>query len=94
MIDKATLTDASKISQILGQAFHDDPVMRYIMPDPGMYPVYFKTLFKRQYHRHDCSYLMRAGTGAALWLPPGIKHQDPGPLFIMNFLTMKLIFLI
>lgn len=74
-VKRAGADKAALVGEILGDAFGADPVMRWICADPEFpkwgCPVAVR-LFLRQ-HPHSEVYVTESGSGAALWLPPGVK---------------------
>lgn len=76
---RATQADIPALSGVLAQAFHDDPVFQWLVPDPeprrSTLPSVFAA-FARVYVPHGESYLAGNATGAALWAPPGVDPFD------------------
>jgi len=73
----ATAADAQELSQTLGRAFFDDPVMSYMMPDESrraakLQPL-FKVLFKLGRPYGAC-YVTSGYEAVTLWRPPGQWH--------------------
>jgi ribosomal protein S18 acetylase RimI-like enzyme len=71
------------VAEILGDAFRDDPVMSWLIPNDrrrhaGM-PVYFRAVAKHVYLPHHLVYLTTDASGAALWLPAGVS-ADSAPM--------------
>ena len=70
--------DVRRLSAVLARAFHDDPVMRWMLPDAADRAKALPRMFATMTRRH---FLARAGTevasrddvigGATLWDPPG-----------------------
>lgn len=75
-ISRAEATDGSTINGILAQAFQDDPVFCWIVPDDrartGALPGVFGA-FTDVYVDHDETYVAEREAGAALWVPPGVE---------------------
>ena len=73
---RATGADLPTLSHTLARAFHDDPVLSWIVPDPELrrtrLPAAFET-FGEIYLTHDETYLAGDGAAAALWAPPGAE---------------------
>ena len=67
--------DVEQVSVTLSRAFFDDPVIAWIVPDPGrrrmVLPGMFRT-FASAFVRHNESLVTSDGAGAALWAPPGV----------------------
>lgn len=75
-ISRAEATDVSTINGVLAQAFQDDPVFRWIVPDDrarqGALPGVFGA-FTEVYVDHGETYVADGEAGAALWVPPGVE---------------------
>ncbi|MDL4817096.1 GNAT family N-acetyltransferase [Actinomadura opuntiae] len=72
-------TDADAIAAVLGRAFDDDPVWRWILPDDASrvrrLTGVFGILLRRVHLRHEGTETAGRGPGveaAALWDPPGL----------------------
>ena len=70
--------DVPPLAAVLGRAFHDDPVMAWIMPDDQQrrrrLPMMFAVLLRRYYLAHRATELVTDGRtvlGGAMWAPPG-----------------------
>jgi len=74
-VKRAGQDEAALVGEILADAFSGDPVMTWISRDPEFpkwgWPVAVR-LFLRQYPDSEV-YVTEGGSGAALWLPPGVK---------------------
>jgi GNAT superfamily N-acetyltransferase len=70
----ATWADAEPLAQTLARAFHDDPLICFILNDPATraakMPRLFKLLFKLGLPHGACD-VTEGFEGAALWRPPG-----------------------
>ncbi len=68
--------DASIVGGTLSRAFFDDPVLSWVFPDAErrwrIMPAMFE-LYAEAFSAHHETYMTTAGTGAALWLPPGAQ---------------------
>ena len=76
---KAGPSDVPVLSWVLARAFHDDPVLVWMVPDPIERRARFSLLFAAYaevFLDHGETYLAGDGLGAALWAPPG---ADPIP---------------
>jgi|Tabmets5t2r1_1033131.scaffolds.fasta_scaffold10291_2 GNAT superfamily N-acetyltransferase len=73
-IHRARQHEAPGIAAALGQAFFDDPVMRWAIPDDGrrrrLLPDFFE-LFARTIQPYGETLVAGDAVGAALWVPPG-----------------------
>jgi ribosomal protein S18 acetylase RimI-like enzyme len=64
--------DAALVAEILADAFSDDPVGRWISPDPE-YPRWCWPVIAPFLLGHDEVYITGDRLGAAMWVPPGAK---------------------
>ena len=72
----ATTSDLDPVSEALARAFHDDPVMRYILTRPAKQAKQMKTLFAGEMKRalaKGAVYTTDEGpaAGGAIWVEPG-----------------------
>jgi len=92
-VRQATPADAAAVADAIGDAFRDDPVMSWLIPDEGRrharVPEYFQAVTDHVYLHHREVYLTEDGLGAALWLPPGATASSP-PLLVGLRLAWKL----
>ena len=74
-IRTASIHDLAPVALALSRAFYDDPVFAWGLPDPDrrreVLPGFF-TLFAGAFQRHGHVHRTADGTGAALWVPPGV----------------------
>lgn len=78
-IAPATPADVPALSRTLAQAFYDDPVFEWIIPDPAHRSARLCEMFAafaEVFLPHRETYVAAAGAGAALWAPAG---HDPIP---------------
>lgn len=78
-ISLATPADVPALSRTLAQAFYDDPVFKWIIPDAAYRSSRLTEMFAvfaEAFLPHRETYVSAAGAGAALWAPAG---QDPIP---------------
>ena len=83
---RASWADAEPLSQMLGRAFHDDPLLVHLLKDeskrPARLPRLFKLLFKLGLPFGACD--VTAGyESAAIWRPPG-KWNIPIWQYVTN----------
>jgi ribosomal protein S18 acetylase RimI-like enzyme len=72
-VRKATPADVPVLAGALSRAFHDDPVMEWLFPDPRRRPRWTRTFFHirlRQLLRQDEVWASGDAAGAALWAQP------------------------
>jgi ribosomal protein S18 acetylase RimI-like enzyme len=76
---KATAAQAGTVIDIIGQAFDDDPAVNWFVRRDqrrsAAVHAFFQMMADTLYLRHDENYLMSDGSGATMWLPPGISTQ-------------------
>jgi ribosomal protein S18 acetylase RimI-like enzyme len=75
-VRRATAADVDQVADILADAFHDDPVFRWLLPPAARRRDrrlrHFFELTAQSYLRTDRHvYLTNAGQAAAVWSPPG-----------------------
>ncbi len=79
-IAQAGPSDVPILSWVLARAFHDDPVLSWLITDPierrARLPLLFAA-YAEAFLDHEQTYLAGEGLGAALWAPPG---ADPIPV--------------
>jgi ribosomal protein S18 acetylase RimI-like enzyme len=68
--------DLDAILDVLGDAFEDDPVMRWVTPKAS-YARYAFELTVPFCLGHGHTYIANDGSGAAAWLPPGVRLASP-----------------
>jgi GNAT superfamily N-acetyltransferase len=70
----ATRDDIPAMGYVLASAYHDDPVLSWVLPDETRRRVRLRgimELFAGRFQRHGENRINEAGTGAAVWAPPG-----------------------
>ncbi len=76
---KATAAQTSTVIDIIARAFDDDPAVNWFVRQDHRRAAavrqFFQMMADTLYVRHDENYLMSDGTGATMWLPPGISTQ-------------------
>lgn len=74
----ATPADSEALLSVLTLAFSNDPIERWLYPDPQEYLRHFPRLlhaFVETALAHDTAYLLDNRAGAAIWFAPGV-HLD------------------
>jgi ribosomal protein S18 acetylase RimI-like enzyme len=74
------------VGQILGSAFSNDPVMRWLCGRENLGGLMFQAEAESHYKHHNHVYINESQTGAALWLPPGVSPTAPfswGSMYFM-----------
>jgi ribosomal protein S18 acetylase RimI-like enzyme len=72
-VRKATPADIPALAGALSRAFHDDPVMEWLFPNPGKRPRWTRSFFEvrlRQLIRQEEIWATGDSAGAALWAQP------------------------
>jgi ribosomal protein S18 acetylase RimI-like enzyme len=75
-IRKAVGRDLNSILDLLADAFEDDPVMQWVTPKAS-YARYAFELTVPFCLGHGHTYVADDGSGAASWLPPGVRLASP-----------------
>jgi len=85
--------DATLVADILADAFANDPLLTWLIPDAAQrrrnLPAYFLTVARRLYLPHREVFLTENHSGAAMWLPPGVS-ADGVPTLAMCGLLWRL----
>jgi ribosomal protein S18 acetylase RimI-like enzyme len=72
----ATTSDMDRTIHAVVMGFSDDPVMRWLYPEPHQYfsafPDFVRAFAGRAFER-GTAYRVNGYSGAALWLPPGVQ---------------------
>lgn len=76
-IRNAKNSEARLVSEILADAFSDDPVMNWMNPQSHIYPSLFALEARALYLKRGFVQLNESASGAAMWLPPEVSHQAP-----------------
>jgi GNAT superfamily N-acetyltransferase len=87
-VRKATTADLPRVSEALGRAFWDDPVMRFLIPTGDKQ---LQTLMKMEVKsslKQDTAFMTADGGSAALWKPPGRWRTSMAELVAMAPLTI------
>ena len=83
-VKKVGYNQAALVGEIFGDAFSEDPLMRWIPPDPE-YPRWCWPLAVPFLLPYDEVYITGNGLGAAMWVPPGVKlNIRPSPAMLWN----------
>jgi ribosomal protein S18 acetylase RimI-like enzyme len=81
-VRKATEADVDALARSLARAFHDDPVISWMIPDDEkrlrLGPFGFATWLKSIYMPKGEVYTDTARSGGALWAPPGKWRMSVG----------------
>ena len=93
-ITTATPADVGLLGRVLGDAFRDDPVGRWMAPDPATRVERLTRFFEFQTDAFSVPHgevLLAEDVGAALWMPPG-RWQAPPLLVLRNLPRMGRVF--
>jgi len=74
LVRRSTYADLNPVATVLAAAFHDDPVVSWIVPDEGRRSLDLSALmrvFAARFQPHGENCINETATGAAIWLPPG-----------------------
>jgi GNAT superfamily N-acetyltransferase len=79
---KATAADLPDVTSTLALAFHDDPVVTWIIDDGSrrrqLLPGFFGAVAE-SYLAYDETYAVDEGVSAAVWAPPGAEDDEDLP---------------
>lgn len=81
-VRQVTASDLPRVSEALGKAFWDDPLMRFIIP-PDKPDSRLRTLMRMEAKsslKHAAAWMTSDGSAAALWKPPGTWKTTNGEL--------------
>jgi len=84
-IRKIRPEESDLVRKILGDAFADDPIMRYTLPNIEYYGKYFEDIFLKQFCKYGLSIITENLNAIALWLPPKVKLQIPSLPFLLGW---------
>jgi GNAT superfamily N-acetyltransferase len=79
ILKTALATDEASAIGVLTLAFSGDPMARWSLPDPAKYLAIFSSIvraFGGSAFEKGTAYIANGITGAALWLPPGVKPDE------------------
>jgi GNAT superfamily N-acetyltransferase len=82
-IHRADLDETTAVAATVSAAFFDDPVTRWLVPDPVRRRALVQPLFEhfiRPFIALGATYLGAEGVGAAVWSPPGAELMGPTEL--------------
>jgi ribosomal protein S18 acetylase RimI-like enzyme len=85
-IIRAESQHCQQIADILADAFANDPVMNWVIPNKALYEPFYRIMLRRLFIDQEHTFVETEGRGAAMWLPPGVSFEIP-----MNGAQMGLI---
>lgn len=79
LVRRSGYSDLTAVAGVLAAAFHDDPVIRWLVPDEAtrradLGPIMRVFAARSQPHGENC--INETGTGAAVWQPPGATYSS------------------
>lgn len=87
----ASATDSDLLAEILADAFADDPVVRWVIPDPRYDQKFFTVDILQAYLPHKHCWILDGAEGAACWLPPEAEVKG-APLLPLLAVFIPIIF--
>ncbi|MEM7358169.1 MAG: GNAT family N-acetyltransferase [Pseudomonadota bacterium] len=69
--------DATRIGQIIGHSFADDPVNLWVFKHYPPIEFYYQQMAKKLYLTRGFGHITEEGTAASLWLPPNTSKHIP-----------------
>lgn len=87
----AGLDDAELLALILADAFHEDPVVRWIFPDSKYDQKFFTVDLLQAYLPYRHCWVLAGGEGAACWLPPDAEVKG-APIFSLLSVFIPIVF--
>jgi len=72
-VRKANGHEMDRVAQILGSAFTNDPLITWMTETAGLAEAFYTMEVHTTYRHHNHVYINDSQTGAAMWLPPGVK---------------------
>lgn len=79
------------LADILADSFSADPVMNWIIPEPGLYKDFFRLLVRDIFLPRGIQHLDNSERAAGLWLPPGGVFDVPPSLSLLSLFTRLLL---
>ncbi len=78
-VQRAEATESARCIEAQVLAFASDPLLRWMLPDPGRFLTFFPRVLAHYGGRafeHGTAYRTTDYSGSALWLPPGIGPDE------------------
>lgn len=76
VVRRARQSDAALLGEIFGDAFVADPLFTWLDPKSRFPEYLFGLLAKNCCLKHNEVYITEDGSGAAMWLPPGVTLRS------------------
>ncbi|MFK7730723.1 MAG: GNAT family N-acetyltransferase [Pseudomonadales bacterium] len=83
--------DSQLLAEILADAFQDDPVVRWVIPDSKYDQKFFTVDLVQAYLPHKHCWVLGDGQGASCWLPPAADVKS-APLLPLLSVFVPIIF--
>lgn len=90
-ITGAKLGDAGRLGRVFADAFQNDPVMQWILPNQETVARFFEFELAFQYAPLEHSDLLEGDLGAAVWAPPHFQLKRPPTLRSLQFFSRMLL---
>lgn len=87
----ATATHSETLVDVLADAFSADPVMNWVIPEPALYPDFFRLLVNNIFLPRGVAHLDSSERAAGLWLPPEVKFDVPPSLQLVKLVGRLLL---
>ena len=87
----ASTQHSETLVEVLADAFSADPVMNWVLPEPALYPDFFRLLVNDLFLPRGISHLESSERAAALWLPPEVRFDLPPSLSLLSLVGRLLL---
>ena len=74
------------LADVLADSFSEDPVMNWVIPEPQLYPDFFRLLAGYIFLPKGIAHLDSSERSAGLWLPPGTAFDVPPNLSLLSLM--------
>ena len=74
------------LAGVLADSFSEDPVMNWVIPEPRLYPDFFRLLAGQIFLPRGIAHLDSGERSAGLWLPPGEAFDVPPSLALLGLM--------
>jgi GNAT superfamily N-acetyltransferase len=91
-IERAAEAQLADLIEIMSDSFAADPVMNWVMPNPAVYPAFFRLIISEIFLPRGLCHWHTESRGASLWLPPGVAFDIPPRLslfYVMARLVLR-----
>ena len=87
----ASVRHSDALVDILADAFSTDPVMNWVLPEPSLYPDFFRLLVNDLFLPRGICHLETSERAAGLWTPPGTTFDVPPSLSLLGLICRLLL---